>query len=215
MKYLERDCETNDCFETHSNAHEAWQQISLCYSEGSFKEAHLLLNKFLGEIPNDPEALQLKDELVERYNRAEQLYNELENELESDELADLINYLKQIDQIYPDHPSSEDIKSKLALRAGQFRKAMEKGLVSLKNKDWETAFELLKKALQLNTSVINIKPLIEKLGYISEIRRQMNQSILQNNQQEARRCARLYDYLADELGNLVPALRNREVTDEL
>jgi serine/threonine protein kinase len=187
-----------------------WEKASHCYTHGSFKEAAALSNEVLNIQPDHTQARRLNEELSDRFARAEQFYQEISLNLEGD-LSILIKLLEEAIAIYPNHPSGHLIQTKIAARARQFRKAMEKGLIALQEENWETALNWYHKAFQLNPATQHLSQLIESLNQVVDTRRKMEAALQERKFDTALYLAHLVDIHVDEMKDQMPALRESRI----
>ena len=187
-----------------------WEKASRCYAKGSFKQAAALSNEVLTIQPAHIQARRLNEELSDRFARAERFYQEISLNLEGD-LSVLIELLEEAITIYPDHPSGDLIQAKIAARARQFRKTMEKGLIALQEEHWQMALNCFHKAFELNPAAQHLNQIIESLNQVVDTRRKMEATLQERKFDAALYLASLVDIQVGEMKDQIPALSESRI----
>jgi len=192
---------------TGETLEETWEMASRSFSQGDFKDAARLAEKALETKPDHTGARQLREELSARFGQAEQFYQEIARNLEAGDLSDLTGLLEEAIRIYPDHPAGHLIQAKLGARARRYAIIMEEGLRALQEERWESALECFCQGLKLNPGAVDLKPIIEVLTRIREMRREIDQTLMQREFRKTLRLARSVDLQVMQMKSRIPALR--------
>jgi serine/threonine protein kinase len=184
-----------------------WNKGQESFSRGDLNEASRFLEEVLCLNPGHAPAKELLDEIRARFDQAEQCYTMIMDDIEEGDLDTLTVLLQEAVATYPEHPAGAAAQTRLGARTKQLRDSLELAVAELRNGHWEMALHWLERAIQLGPGNIWLKSTIEVLTFIKAIRDEINQVLLRNNLNEARRLASLMDAVVEELRNSVPALR--------
>jgi len=185
---------------------ETWQNATLCYTQGNFKKAAVLSNEILKIQPDHTQATGLKEELKDRFDRADGFYKEITLNLEGD-LFELFDLLEETIGIYPDHPSGHLVQAKLGIKAKQYRKAMEEGLDAMRKEHWETALNWYHKALEHHPTGENLCKVIDRLSRIEDMKQKIEVTIQQRDLDTALYLGRSVDECIEEMKDCLPAFK--------
>jgi tetratricopeptide (TPR) repeat protein len=175
-----------------------WNNAHLCFVRGDFCKASTLLGEVLVINPQHRKACMLKNELNDRYFKAQQIYNEISNEPESD-LAESILMVKEAIEVYPDHPSGRIIQTKLAIASEKFSEAMENGFKAFQKDQWKVSLEWFRLASQLHRAKPNLVTLIQELSQIVDAQDRIDLALQQQDFDTAQYLARWVDLQVEEM----------------
>jgi serine/threonine protein kinase len=193
---------------TGETVDETWERASHSFSQGDFNEAARLAEKVLEAKPDHTGARRLREELSARFGQAEQFYQEIARNLEAGDLSGLTDLVREAISIYPNHPAGHLAQVKLGARARRYRNVMEEGLQELQEERWESALECFCQVLKLiNPGAVRLKPIIEVLTRIREMRREIDQTLMQREFRKTLRLARSVDLQVTQMKSRIPALR--------
>lgn len=188
---------------------ELWEKVSQCLSHQNYNDAANHLKEVLRIQPEDPEAKELMGKFVKRTAQARQFYQAIENSLEGEnDLNDLVWMTQEATRLYPDCPEGRLAQLKVAGKSKQFRKAMEKGLETLKQGAWELSLKWFCQVQKLSPNSIELGHIIECLSQIKDTRQKINEALLQKKFNEAHHFAGFVDLQVQNLKKMLPILRD-------
>ena len=180
-----------------------FQEIILNYEKKNFNKTTRLIDEILIQDPEHETILQLQARLNKKYHQAEQFYNEINKELESEKksLKQLLELFKQAMNIYPDHPSGAIVQYKLLNLSKLYRTSMENGYEAVQNQNLQGALYLFEQAHMIETGSNTLKEKIEHLKKIKQMKDEIDENIAQGDFVKARRIAYLTDLFISAIKN--------------
>ena len=175
-----------------------WNRAYSYYVRGDFNQASALIDELLAMTPQHAEARTLKNELNERYLKAQQIYDEIRNNTEND-LDESIALLKEAVDIYPNHPSGEIVQTKLTIIAEKYLEAMEKGFDAFQRSQWKVSLEWFRSASQIHRAKPDLVTLIEELSRIVDAKDRIELALEQPDFATAMHLAQWVDIQVEEL----------------
>ena len=189
------------------------EKAKSCLYEGNLNEAKNLLDEVLIVQPDHIQAQKLRQEIRNRWEQAQQFYEEIARNFEGGDLSELLDLLKEAINIYPNYLPGRMVQVKLEAKTRQYRQAIEEGVASIKKECWESALKWLEKALKIDTGATHLKQVVEDLSMISEAKRQIQHSINQKEFNTAIHYARSIDMVVKQMKERIPAFWEEDKYD--
>jgi len=202
---LEKDVITNspppsDHHEPEPEIRTMLEEASESIAGGDLKAATKLLDRILSIAPDHTEAGSLKEELQSRYEESAQLYQEISDRLDREDINQSAEWLAEAIELYPEHPCGPPIQRRFLAKAKQYGDAMESGVAALKEGDFESAHALLEQACRHRPNDAIAKSLIQRLSHIKGMRQSIDQAIIEKRFEDAKHLAACADH---EIGRLL------------
>ena len=178
---------------------ELWEQASQFFSDGDFQGALRLAEKIVSMQPEHLPSMELVDIINRRFEDADRLYQEIGRNLENGDLDELVQWLQEASETYPDHPSSTALQTKILAKTRKYRSAMEAGTQALEEGQWEVATDYFQAAYGANPGASPLKTVISNLFQIRDIRRKVDNALMNRDFETAESLACFIDAKADEI----------------
>ena len=180
---------------------EKWQKASTFYDQKNFFSAMTLIKEILSINSNHDQSIQLQAELIDRFDQAEQFYNEIKLGIKDQkgDLKKLLELLKEAIAIYSDHPAGVLIQHKLIVLSERYKIYLEKGNQAIEKHKLEEALYLFQKAKKIESGSEVLDRRIELLLTIKNMRGQIEENLSKRHFNQSRRLAHLIDLKISEI----------------
>jgi serine/threonine protein kinase len=178
---------------------ELWEQASQFFSDGDFQGAFRLAEKIVSVQPEHLPAMELIDIINRRFEDADRFYQEISRNLENGDLDELVEWLKEASETYPEHPSSAAVQTKMLAKTRKYRSAMEAGTRALEEGQWEVALDYFQAAYGANPGACSLKTVIANLSQIRDVRIKVDNALMNRDFETAESLACFIDAKADEI----------------
>lgn len=176
-----------------------WEKALGLFNESKFNEANEQLTRIFGINSAHSDALEMQKKIQSRYSQAEELYQYIMGQLDTQNLRDLIELLKQAINVYPEHPAGRVPQELVAAKATAYRKAMEDGTRMFNDQRWESALHFFTKAIQIDDASTNLRVLVERLSLIEDYRKKEYAALAVPDTTKAFYWARAMDVIIETL----------------
>jgi serine/threonine protein kinase len=183
-----------------------WNHAYSNYTRGDFHQASAFLDELLDLTPQHAQARTLRNELDDRYSKAQLIYDEIGNNPEND-LDESIAMLKEAVDIYPNHPSGEIVQTKLAVAADNYREAMEKGFDAFQRSQWKVSLQWFRTASLIHRAKPDLATLIDQLSRIVDAKDRIELALEQPDFATAMHLAQWVDIQVEELKQEISAFQ--------
>jgi tetratricopeptide (TPR) repeat protein len=180
-----------------------WHKACQSIGEGKLDEAQRLCRQILEKAPDHEDARALQEQLQERSHQAQQLYLAVSQGMGSMSLEELITLVSETVEVFPNHPAGHVAQMRLAVKAREYRRAMENGLASASRDDWVGALSCLESARQLNPGATEVENAVrfatQVINQIRESRESIDRAVALGDGDRAMALARSLDHYRDEV----------------
>lgn len=185
---------------------------------GNLSEAARLCRQILKRNPDHEHAGCVVQEIEQRYQQAEQIFANIERDINSQSLDQLLSLGEEAVRLYPDHPRGQVVLADLASRAREYREVMQEGVCAVAEGIWQKAQACFERAGGLNHG----SPVVSNaIGYITSVQQeistvntQVDAAIHEGDEQRAISIAGALDEYIEQVKTSVLRLIQRNPEDE-
>jgi len=183
----------NHCFDDDNQEIIALEKAKRLYNQNNLNEAITVLETISSDSSCQCEANALQRKISERYSLAEKLYSEINSQLDEGKLRDLVDAVKEVCEIYPEHPDAISVQTKLLSMARSYNETLTAGRVFLEQGEWEDANCAYNQALNIEKHDPIIQRTAEVLGKITDLRTEIDIALKNREFERAMSLACLVD----------------------
>jgi len=152
----------------------AFEKAKKLYDQNKLNETNNILRTISPDSSCQREANTLQRKIKERYSLAEKLYSQINSQFSEGKLSDLVDVIKEVCEIYPEHPDGISVQTKLLSMARNYNETLTVGRGYLEQEKWEDALCFYNHAPSIEKCDPIIQRTVEVIEKITDLRTEID-----------------------------------------
>jgi hypothetical protein len=193
--------------ETVEQIEQLWLRACESVNKGDLSAAERLCGQVLSLHPDHIEATNMREDIHDRYRKAEEFNRIIKAGIGHQPLGQLISIMNEAVATYPGHPDAHLVQVLLLEAAREYEDVMQKALEAVGNAQLRTAQINFERAWQLSPGAPLLKRHIESVGtalrQIETARNKIDAALAQGRVEQAMSLAAELDRYVEEIKTMV------------